>query len=64
MYSGLSSEDMCGFTFLNFFKETKDKNGDICKELDDYNQISNEEYDDAFIRWVNYINKVNKTLQF
>lgn len=63
-HSGLSSEDICGFAFLNLFKETKDENGNICKELDGYDQISNEEHDDAFTRWIDYINKVNETLQF
>lgn len=57
-YSNLSTQDLCGIVTIGFFANTLDNNLKPCKELDLYDEISKEEYEDALNKWIQNIYKI------
>lgn len=57
-YSKISTQELCGISKIKFFANTL--NGELkpCKEIDLYDEISKQEYEDTLNKWIQNIYKI------
>lgn len=57
-YSKIISQDLCSINSIGFFTNTLNDELKPCKELDLYDEISKEEYEEALNKWIQNIYKI------
>lgn len=57
-YSKLVTQELCGIDSIGWFCNSMSPELKLCKEIELYDEISKDEFDTAFLKWIQNINNI------